>query len=47
MVETSNNVLGIQLLGSLVAAAIASRSASRSLIITLDRAYRVDEVRKG
>lgn len=47
MVETSNNVLGIQLLGSLVAAAIASRSASRSMIITLDRAYRVDEVRKG
>jgi membrane protein len=47
MVETSPNVLGIQLLGSLLAAAIASRSASRSLIITLDRAYRVDEVRRG
>jgi len=47
MVETSPSVLGVQLLGSLVAAAIASRSASRSLIITLDRAYRVDDVRKG
>lgn len=47
MVETSNTVLGIQLLGSLVAAAIASRSASWSLMITLDRAYRVEEIRTG
>lgn len=47
MVETSPGVLGIQLLGSVLAAAISSRAASRSLIITLDHAYRVDEVRKG
>lgn len=47
MVETSHNVLGVQLLGSLVAAAVASRSASRSLMIALDRAYRLADVRKG
>ena len=47
MVETSHSVLGVQLLGSLFAAAVASRSASRSLMITLDRAYHVVEVRKG
>lgn len=47
MVETSHSVLGVQLVGSLLAAAVASRSASRSLILVLDRAYRVDEVRKG
>ncbi|CAN5832691.1 YihY/virulence factor BrkB family protein [soil metagenome] len=47
MVQTSHSVLGVQLFGSLVAAAIASRSASRSMIVTLDRAYRVGDVRKG
>jgi len=47
MVETSNSVLGVQLLGSVVFAAVASRSASRSLIIALDRAYRIVDVRKG
>jgi len=47
MVATSHDVLGVQLLGSLVAAAIASRSASRSLIVTLDSAFRVVDVRRG
>jgi membrane protein len=47
MVQTSHSVLGAQLLGSLIAAAIASRSASRSLIVTLDHAYRIGAVRKG
>jgi membrane protein len=47
VVQTKHSVLGIQLIGSLVAAAIASRSASRSMIVTLDHAYRIDEVRKG
>jgi membrane protein len=47
MVETSHSVLGVQLLGSLVAAAIASRAASRSLMVTLDSAFRIVDVRKG
>jgi membrane protein len=45
MARKSHGVLGFQIAGSLVAAMISARSSARSLIVTLNRAYRVRELR--
>jgi membrane protein len=45
MARESHGVLGFQIAGSLVAAMISARSSARSLIVSLNRAYRVRELR--
>jgi membrane protein len=45
MARSSHDVLGFQIAGSLVAAMISARSSARSLIVSLNRAYQVRELR--
>lgn len=45
MARSNHGVLGFQIAGSLVGAMISARSSARSLIVSLNRAYRVREVR--
>ena len=45
MARQGHGVLGFQIAGSLVAAMISARSSARSLIVSLNRAYRVRELR--
>jgi membrane protein len=47
MARQSHGVLGFQIAGSLVAAMISARSSARSLIVSLNRAYRVRELRSA
>jgi membrane protein len=47
MARKSHGVLGFQIAGSLVAAMISARSSARSLIVSLNRAYRVRELRSA
>ncbi len=43
--SSNHDVLGLKIAGSLLAALISARSSARSLIVSLNRAYRVREVR--
>ena len=43
--RSSHDALGLQIAGSLAAAMISARSSARSLIVSLNRAYRVRELR--
>jgi len=45
MARSNHGVLGFQIAGSLVGAMISARSSARSLIVSLNRAYRVRELR--
>jgi membrane protein len=47
MARESHGALGLQIAGSLAAAMISARSSARSLIVSLNRAYRVRELRSG
>jgi membrane protein len=47
MARSNHGVLGFQIAGSLVGAMISARSSARSLIVSLNRAYRVRELRSG
>lgn len=47
MARSNHDVLGLKIAGSLVAAMISARSSARSLIVSLNRAYRVRELRSG
>ncbi|MEO6771895.1 MAG: YihY/virulence factor BrkB family protein [Kofleriaceae bacterium] len=47
MAREGHGVLGFQIAGSLVAAMISARSSARSLIVSLNRAYRLPELRSG
>jgi membrane protein len=47
MARSNHGVLGFQIAGSLVAAMISARSSARSLIVSLNRAYRVRELRSA
>ncbi|HEY6037336.1 MAG TPA: YihY/virulence factor BrkB family protein [Kofleriaceae bacterium] len=47
MARESHGVLGFQIAGSLAAAMISARSSARSLIVSLNRAYRVREQRSA
>ena len=43
----NHNVLGFQIAGSLVGAVISARSSARSMIVSLNRAYQVKEMRSA
>ena len=47
MARENHGVLGFQIAGSLAAAMISARSSARSLIVSLNRAYRVREQRSA
>jgi membrane protein len=47
MARSNHGVLGFQIAGSLVGAMISARSSARSLIVSLNRAYRVRELRSA
>jgi len=47
MARKSHGVLGFQIAGSFVVAMISARSSARSLIVSLNRAYRVRELRSA
>jgi len=47
MARQGHGVLGFQIAGSLVAAMVSARSSARSLIVSLNRAYRVRELRSA
>lgn len=47
MARSNHDVLGLKIAGSLVAAMISARSSARSLIVSLNRAYRVRELRSA
>lgn len=47
MARQSHGVLGFQIAGSLAFAMISARSSARSLIVSLNRAYRVRELRSA
>jgi membrane protein len=45
--KENHGVLGFQIAGSIVGAVISARSSARSLIVALNRSYRVEESRQG
>ena len=47
MARSNHGVLGVQIAGSLAGAMISARSSARSLIVSLNRAYRVRELRSA